>query len=553
MSSIAGAQPSVADIVNEAAYIARKEPVEELLDMQLRQMQAPTSSSSGGPAKGSLGGRMLPDCLLQSVDIYRLKALIYRDVVRHEKNKSKPFVVAVRNALSSFLFFQTTKQQLTIQNALTQNDPKQAQYIALSTVYFLSVLMVSRYRDIIESNNSTNNNSSSVDATPPSSYAQHHQRHASVRSQATNGDRASLQAAESSMISSSDGTGGTGVGDEDALSEADTATSGISLSTMGGGGKPLASISLSNEFSEITLNSESTTKEQAAAASSVSSTAAPAQAAASAINTISGAGGDDNEETMAAAASATTSNGQRISSMVSSTPHQRGEASKLAELAAYHPPRIPSQNADMLMRATNVVSITEKLEKALSTIAPFLKAIFVEFAQILSKIIVGSHGQELISAGLSALRASSSVIELVMLLCSQEWQTSLQKHAGLSFIELVNEGRLLAHASKDHIVRVANEADFILNRMRADDVKKHAEYEQLCAQTSAERKEEELICEHLITAARKRDHYYAVKLRDKILNLITDKQGCWFDTKNKYITQPDNHPSFNTNITTFID
>lgn len=36
---------------------------------------------------------------------------------------------------------------------------------------------------------------------------------------------------------------------------------------------------------------------------------------------------------------------------------------------------------------------------------------------------------------------AGSVIELVMLLCSQEWQTSLQKHAGLAFIELVNEGK----------------------------------------------------------------------------------------------------------------
>lgn len=64
-----------------------------------------------------------------------------------------------------------------------------------------------------------------------------------------------------------------------------------------------------------------------------------------------------------------------------------------------------------------------------------------------------------------------------MLLCSQEWQNSLQKHAGLAFIELINEGRLLSHAMKDHIVRVANEAEFILNRMRADDVLKHAEFE----------------------------------------------------------------------------
>ena len=37
--------------------------------------------------------------------------------------------------------------------------------------------------------------------------------------------------------------------------------------------------------------------------------------------------------------------------------------------------------------------------------------------------------------------------------------------------------RLLSHAMKDHIVRVANEAEFILNRMRADDVLKHAEFE----------------------------------------------------------------------------
>ena len=44
-------------------------------------------------------------------------------------------------------------------------------------------------------------------------------------------------------------------------------------------------------------------------------------------------------------------------------------------------------------------------------------------------------------AGLVTMKQSTSVVELVMLLCSQEWQNSLQKHAGLAFIELVNEGR----------------------------------------------------------------------------------------------------------------
>ncbi|NXU73940.1 LRBA protein, partial [Oreotrochilus melanogaster] len=42
---------------------------------------------------------------------------------------------------------------------------------------------------------------------------------------------------------------------------------------------------------------------------------------------------------------------------------------------------------------------------------------------------------------LVCMKSSSSVVELVMLLCSQEWQNSIQKNAGLAFIELVNEGR----------------------------------------------------------------------------------------------------------------
>jgi hypothetical protein len=35
----------------------------------------------------------------------------------------------------------------------------------------------------------------------------------------------------------------------------------------------------------------------------------------------------------------------------------------------------------------------------------------------------------------------------------------------------------MAHATRDHVLRVANEADFILNRLRAEDVSKHAEFE----------------------------------------------------------------------------
>ncbi|XP_018329920.1 neurobeachin isoform X3 [Agrilus planipennis] len=174
-------------------------------------------------------------------------------------------------------------------------------------------------------------------------------------------------------------------------------------------------------------------------------------------------------------------------------------------------------------------SLTQKLEMALGSVCPLLREIMVDFAPFLSKTLVGSHGQELLmeGKGLTTFKNSTSVVELVMLLCSQEWQNSLQKHAGLAFIELINEGRLLSHAMKDHIVRVANEAEFILNRMRADDVLKHADFESQCAQTLLDRKEEERMCDHLITAARRRDNVIASKLLEKVRNIMSNKHGAW--------------------------
>ncbi|XP_059484361.1 neurobeachin isoform X4 [Neocloeon triangulifer] len=174
-------------------------------------------------------------------------------------------------------------------------------------------------------------------------------------------------------------------------------------------------------------------------------------------------------------------------------------------------------------------SLTQKLETALSSVCPLLREIMVDFAPFLSKTLVGSHGQELLmeGKGLTTFKNSNSVVELVMLLCSQEWQNSLQKHAGLAFIELINEGRLLSHAMKDHIVRVANEAEFILNRMRADDVLKHADFESQCAQTLVDRREEEKMCDHLITAARRRDNVIASRLLEKVVNILSNKHGAW--------------------------
>ncbi|KAJ7995690.1 hypothetical protein DPEC_G00247190 [Dallia pectoralis] len=172
-------------------------------------------------------------------------------------------------------------------------------------------------------------------------------------------------------------------------------------------------------------------------------------------------------------------------------------------------------------------SITTKLERALEKVAPLLREIFVDFAPFLSRTLLGSHGQELLIEGLVCMKSSTSVVELVMLLCSQEWQNSIQKNAGLAFIELINEGRLLCHAMKDHIVRVANEAEFILNRQRAEDVHKHAEFESNSAQYAADRRDEEKMCDHLISAAKHRDHVTANQLKQKILNILTNKHGAW--------------------------
>uniref|UniRef100_A0A182N1I2 Neurobeachin n=1 Tax=Anopheles dirus TaxID=7168 RepID=A0A182N1I2_9DIPT len=198
-------------------------------------------------------------------------------------------------------------------------------------------------------------------------------------------------------------------------------------------------------------------------------------------------------------------------------------------VAGQLPLAIPSREA----------SLTQKLEIALGPVCPLLREIMVDFAPFLSKTLVGSHGQELLmeGKGLTTFKNSHSVVELVMLLCSQEWQNSLQKHAGLAFIELINEGRLLSHAMKDHIVRVANEAEFILNRMRADDVLKHADFESQCAQTLLERREEERMCDHLITAARRRDNVIASRLLEKVRNIMGNRHGAWGDMNANYQRQ----------------
>ena len=57
------------------------------------------------------------------------------------------------------------------------------------------------------------------------------------------------------------------------------------------------------------------------------------------------------------------------------------------------------QNVANLPAPKEEGSLTERLERALGSVAPLLREIFVDFAPFLSKTLLGSHGQELLIGG----------------------------------------------------------------------------------------------------------------------------------------------------------
>ncbi|KAI2659699.1 Neurobeachin [Labeo rohita] len=472
-----------------------------------------------------------PDRLLQDVDINRLRAVVFRDV----------------------------------------DDSKQAQFLALAVVYFISVLMVSKYRDILEPQREIGRSSSlsgrsiRQEINSPTSTGEL-SICSVIMSAATPLDDLPLEGSLPHTDS--------GIGEEQVTSALNGSELGADSSGLGGssGGPDAMSELLCTLSSEVRKSRESLLEsppgvevlKPAASISSISQAnkginvkeilkslvAAPVEGAEAgpepqpyhpdpalkreaaamlpmqsvvvpvkkpppgslAVNTV----GTPTTSGVPSSGSATDS---ASSSSSSSSSFVNGATSK----------NLPAVQTVAPMPEDTVenMSITTKLERALEKVAPLLREIFVDFAPFLSRTLLGSHGQELLIEGLVCMKSSTSVVELVMLLCSQEWQNSIQKNAGLAFIELINEGRLLCHAMKDHIVRVANEAEFILNRQRAEDVHKHAEFESNCAQYAADRREEEKMCDHLISAAKHRDHVTANQLKQKILNILTNKHGAW--------------------------
>uniref|UniRef100_A0A9J8CBX3 Neurobeachin n=1 Tax=Cyprinus carpio carpio TaxID=630221 RepID=A0A9J8CBX3_CYPCA len=453
-----------------------------------------------------------PDRLLQDVDINRLRAAVFRDV----------------------------------------DDSKQAQFLALAVVYFISVLMVSKYRDILEPQRET------VRSISQSGRGIRHEINSPTSTEhpsaLSDSRRDAVSVLEESRQGSSLPHSDSGLGDD----QVSSVMNGADLDHAMGGPNGMSGLF-------CTLSSEARSQESLTEPSTVDHLK-PALSISSISQANKGINVKEILKSLVAAPVETTESGP------DTLPYPDHQAMK-REAQAMLPMQFHSFDRYCLLIVTmqtsvglvqvqlmefvhNVdnyfvngatsknlpevqtvapmpedtmenMSITTKLERALEKVAPLLREIFVDFAPFLSRTLLGSHGQELLIEGLVCMKSSTSVVELVMLLCSQEWQNSIQKNAGLAFIELINEGRLLCHAMKDHIVRVANEAEFILNRQRAEDVHKHAEFESNCAQYAADRKEEETMCDHLISAAKHRDHVTANQLKQKILNILTNKHGAW--------------------------
>uniref|UniRef100_A0A8C0BGG4 BEACH-type PH domain-containing protein n=1 Tax=Buteo japonicus TaxID=224669 RepID=A0A8C0BGG4_9AVES len=455
------------------------------------------------------------DRLLQDMDINRLRAVVFRDI----------------------------------------EDSKQAQFLALAVVYFISVLMVSKYRDILEPQN---------ERRPPN----HSQSF--KESENENNETPATASTEDSESTVSVQRRDSGLGEESASGQTNSSGSVTEAGPLNVSAGPdaisevLCTLSLEVNKSQEG-RSETGTEDSKPAASvppaknvnvkdilrSLVSTPADGTAVDTALlpPTFLGVLGDGAAEqpvqfhsfdrsvvvppkkstvSTSTAAMGIPANAVSVVSSLDSAqaPDLSGESPGDAIVCKNRKPNNKTNPSHKMKQATKP---SNRLEHALEKAAPLLREIFVDFAPFLSRTLLGSHGQELLIEGTSlvCMKSSSSVVELVMLLCSQEWQNSIQKNAGLAFIELVNEGRLLSQTMKDHLVRVANEAEFILSRQRAEDINRHAEFESLCAQYSADKREEEKMCHHLIMAAKYRDQVTATQLIQKIINILTDKHGAW--------------------------
>merc|ERR1719232_2247684 len=289
-----------------------------------------------------------PEKLLQDMDVNRLRAVIYRDV----------------------------------------EETKQAQFLSLAVVTFISVLMVSKYRDILEPPGK-GSKTGSIASTAPST-----QTHVSGSSKLEDESEAvntSIESSSSAVMQETSDDPPTIItrheATEDVVSEA--ATMDITDGNKHTGGN-------------------------------VSHARVPAHPLPTHVR------GDRVHQDISVLQGSSHFTGHSGSS---SGVKPRPEDLDIKPFVNERPLPVPTPSREAML--------TQKLELALGSVCPLLREIMIDFAPFLSKTLVGSHGQDLLMEGkaIQTFKNSNSVVELVMLLCSQEWQNSLQKHAGLAFIE----------------------------------------------------------------------------------------------------------------------
>ena len=201
------------------------------------------------------------------------------------------------------------------------------------------------------------------------------------------------------------------------------------------------------------------------------------------------------------------------------TAEKAGEKTDVATRSINELPE--SNTINQLTRTSSKVkNISQQLNGSMAGSVGLLSDIMVDFQEYLSSTLLGSHGQDLVKEGLGNIDLESSkninsnknnnnvissvssnqIVSIVMLLCSQEWQNSIQKNAGLAFIELINEGRVFCHNMKDNIVQVAKTAETILQRQKAEVIKQHASFQQTCAIEYDQQRQEDAQYDQLINA-----------------------------------------------------
>ncbi|EUB57642.1 Neurobeachin [Echinococcus granulosus] len=372
------------------------------------------------------------ESLLQNVDINRLHNIVYRE----------------------------------------EEETRQVHFVALAVIYFLSVLMVSKYRDLLDPVNllslcQRKGAPPSSSPTPVSPASWRLGSSASANPIASTTEVTEKQTSKQSEEQNAEDRPSSSQSDSE---KTNVTKSGEDEKSTGAYTEPGVKEQVKNEPSENEKEEDLADDVKEGKSESIDSS-----------------GSDDGEQRVATVHQympkttlpvSLDTGKPTVCSVIGGGSDSQRAPSETSETAASSPPTPPHLLASPPAPTTTTsADLTDLLERALGSSVPLLKNIFFDFETFLAKALVGSHGQDLLlTGGLSALRNSSLAVEIVMLLCSQEWQNSLQKHAGLAFIELVNECRLLAKASREHFISVAHEADFILARLRSLELRRQTAF-----------------------------------------------------------------------------